>query len=352
METQNIVRNNTVDITRFVFAVIILFCHADLFIDINTDFYNIFFRLAVRVTVLYYLIVSGYYYISALLKGKANFKKQFFSVLKIYALWTLIYYVISFVLSVVIDNEPLDVFIVERIKFFFLDGSFYHFWYFLALLYSMAAITLVYRFFKEKGLLVFAIISLIFNIIAVFGTTYLFIGKTFPMLSRFYESPNFIAIMLIFAIGFSSFSSAYFIIKIRERNIFSQKSSLILLIITALMYLAECSILVLVFDSTERPYVFFTCYPLMIFTMLFVLEYPLPKQTKISELSKKSAGFIYYVHPLVLLGLQFSAGFIGYKFNSIFLAITALLITLAMTYVMLKIDNKFTNTLMGIGGKK
>ncbi len=344
-------RNNSIDIFRLVIAVVTVACHSNIFIDINSVMYNILSRYSVRFIVAYFLIVSGYFYIKSLIENKANFNSWFFSALKTYAVWTLIYYSLSFVTSVIIGGEPIDRFFIERVIFFFIDGSYYHFWYFLALLYSILLTTIIHKFFKEKGILIFAIISIIINVIAILGTGYSFIGDNIPFLAPIYSFPKFHPLVLICAVGFSSFTAGYFIYLIKKGNFIKAKASLVLLLVSSVLYMAEILFLVLVMKSTDNPYAFFMVYPLAICLLLVFINHPMPKYTKFANLGRKVSGFIYFVHPLVLVSLKIAFDYLNLNVNSILVFLIAITIIIPVTFIFVKLDNGFTRTLMGIDSK-
>ncbi len=344
-------RNNSIDSFRLIVAIWVVFGHADAFMDISENLHNLN-RYVCQVAVVYMLVVSGYYYILGLLKGRSNFKATLFSILKTYLFWTAVYYALSFFISVIIGGEPLQDFLIQRIVYFFFEGSFYHFWFFPALIYSMLAITLVHRLFGEKGILAFSVFAILINLLCAFGSGYSFIGQNFPVLSEFYSWSGFYSLSLIIAVGFSSYSAGYFAILVKKHDLIKPKTSLIVLAITFFLYMAETLFLVYVMDSVENTKIFFTVYPMGLCMMFAFLNYPMPKWSKLAEYAKKSAGFIYYVHPLILLGLQMVFTYIGWQVSGSLRTMIALLIILPAAFVLIKWDNALSRLLLGIRGSK
>ncbi len=345
-------RNHSIDICRLLLAIFIVACHADIFIDINMDLYNLIPRYLVRFIVVFFLMVSGYFYISDLIANKANFKQWLLTLFKTYLLWSLIYYSISFVTSVIIDKTPIDVFLIQRVKYFFFDGSFYHLWYIVALIYSLIAVTFVYRFFKEKGLLIFSIISIVLNIISAFITAYSFIGQNIPIISDLIKFSEIDTLVLIFGIGFSSFSAGYLILLIKVKKIITPKMSLIFFIIASILHLIEAMYLVLVMNSIDNPKVFFSMYLYSLSLVLFCLDRPMTKFDKFGAYSRKTAAFVYYIHPLILLGFNKVFEFLNLNIGSILLTLSTLLTCLVLAYICNRFDNNIFRYLLGFGGKK
>ena len=165
-------RNYSLDVCRFFAALLVIVCHSDLLMEYNSNVYQFVARFMPRVGVAFFFAISGYYYIMALTSGKKVFKKQMISLLKVYGTWTLIYYSLSFITNVLVKKENLGTFLVERIQYFVGRGSYSHFWFFPALIYSVILTTLFYKWKGKKGLTIITILSLILFVVGNLGSSY------------------------------------------------------------------------------------------------------------------------------------------------------------------------------------
>ena len=55
-------RNKTIDLLRFVFSLMIIAVHTDLFVDVSTPLYYVFSLGLARAGVPFFFIVSGFFY--------------------------------------------------------------------------------------------------------------------------------------------------------------------------------------------------------------------------------------------------------------------------------------------------
>lgn len=117
--------------------------------------------------------------------GRNAAKTQIRSLLKVYCVWTVVYYLMSFVLNVAAGYEPVGKFFAERVLYFFTEGSYPHLWYVVSLIYVMILICLVYELCGEKGIRILAAVSMILFMIGVLGTSYLPLGEQIPGVGRF-----------------------------------------------------------------------------------------------------------------------------------------------------------------------
>ncbi len=336
-------RSNGIDITRLIIAVLTVACHSNLFIDVNTELYNIVSRYFVRSFVVYFLMVSGYYYIAGLINSTVDFSSRFFKILKTYLVWTVIYYAFSFINSIIINQEDLGEFLMQRLRYFFIDGSFYHLWYFLALLYSLILVTIIYKFFNEKGLFALAVVAVFINVVCVFGRAYIFSGEKIPILSEFFGFGGFHQFVLIVAIGLSSFSGGYFIYLAKNKY----KASFLPITIMSVVFVSEMLFLVLVMKSTLYPELFFSVYPFAACLVLTLLKHPTKKLKTLATFSRKTAGFIYFVHPLVILSVKGIFEVYNVSLGSTALFFVSLSIVFILSFILSKMNNRMSKVLMG-----
>lgn len=130
-------RNNSIDVFRYVCAIMVVAIHTCPFEDISRELGYVFSQVVPRIAVPFFFCVAGYYYIGGLLSGKNNFLPYVKKLLFVYTSWSMLYYVITFFQNVVFNKGSLFDFVKGSIKSFFISGSYYHFWYFPAIFFAV-----------------------------------------------------------------------------------------------------------------------------------------------------------------------------------------------------------------------
>ena len=102
-------RNVSVDLFRFLAALSIMFLHTCWGLDDSLlDAYPIIGVVIGRYPVILFFTISGYYCFLQISKGRNAAKTQIRSLLKVYCVWTVVYYLMSFVLNVQQDMSLLE----------------------------------------------------------------------------------------------------------------------------------------------------------------------------------------------------------------------------------------------------
>ena len=101
-------RNVSVDLFRFLAALSIMFLHTCWGLDDSLlNAYPIIGIVIGRYPVILFFTISGYYCFLQISKGRNAAKTQIRSLLKVYCVWTVVYYLMSFVLNVAAGYEPV-----------------------------------------------------------------------------------------------------------------------------------------------------------------------------------------------------------------------------------------------------
>lgn len=304
-------RNYSLDVFRFVAALFVVVCHTDFLIEAPEGVYQFVARFAPRVSVAFFFAISGYYYIKVLTVREGVFKKQFLSLVKVYAAWTIIYYGASFVVNVVMEGKDIGTFLLERVVFFVTRGSYSHFWYFPALIYSVVFVTLFYKVFGKKGIGLLAGISLVLFVIGNLGSSYYPVGMKIPFLREIISEhrDGFEVFRGIFCMGVPYFMIGYFLNKV-ESFIFKveEKKLWVASFVTMILYFGEIYLLSNVLKWYDYPEVFVMLYPAAFIIMMLLIRHPKPEWQKFTGTLKRLSGYIYYVHPLLILVIGILAG--------------------------------------------
>lgn len=340
-------RNYSLDVARLIAALVVVVCHAYVLEEADFVLHQFVARFAPRVSVSMFFAISGYYYIKSINK-KGIFKKQMRSLLSVYIAWTMIYYAASFVDNVLLGEESIGKFLAERVIFFFTEGSYSHFWFFTAMIYSVILATVANRLGGEKGLLGLTMLSLVLFAIGNLGTAYYTLGQHIPMLNVLYGeyAEVFFVFRGIFCMGLPYFMIGYWLNRWEERILTVEKKRFgMLYILASVLYIAEIVALLHFPKAIERPEVFIMLYPMAFMLMALLLRNPKPQWSKAAPFCKRMSSFIYYVHPLLILVYGLVADMAGVQLHSCVLYVLVIGTAMLVGVVAMKLSErvKFLN---------
>ncbi len=343
-------RNYSIDVLRLFFALAVVVCHTDVFVENGGALYQFVSRFSPRISVPFFFVVSGYYYIKSIDKP-GIFKKQIKALLSIYLSWTIIYYTASFVDNIILGDEDLGTFLVERVVFFFTEGSYSHFWYMTALIYSVVLASVFYRLGGKKGLQVLTILSMVLFVVGNLGTSYYVLGEKIPVLNIWYGEyqDSFFVFRGNFCMGLPYFMIGYWLnLKEEKWLAMDNKKFMGCYVAASLMYVAEIIFLIAVVDASERPEVFFMLYPLAFMLVILFLRNPMPNWSKAAPFCKRMSGYIYYVHPLLILVFDMGFDMLHITIPSYILYILVIATAMVSGIILMKLSEriKFLNYLV------
>lgn len=327
-------RNSSIDIFRLVSALFVVWCHAGVFIELDEKIYMAVTQQLPRFSVAYFFGIAGYYYIAALLKGKASLVKQVKAILRVYITWTLIYYVVSFGVNIVLEGGDLATFLVERVVNFFTIGSYFHLWYVVALIYALIIVTIVHKLAGERGIQVLAGLGIVLMILGAFGSVYYPFGSNIPVLNLVYDSEYYDVILKWFGMGLPYVSLGYIVVKLNAlEKVVTNKKIWIGWGITFAIYLLEIWFVVWKAAYYDRCELMISVYFLTIMNLLVLLRNPLPQYQKLANASRGISSFVYFSHPLVILVLQKGLELANMSIGSLSLYFAVILITMVLGYI-------------------
>ncbi|WP_407984390.1 acyltransferase [Priestia abyssalis] len=295
-------RNHSIDFFKF-FALFFVVCihtgpfrnvHTELFNgDIISSMINIFARFAVP----YFFAVSGYLFGQKLISSRnqiSYFKRYLTKLWKLYIVWLIFYLLYNISLKVFqsykqglnikhVIIEYLHTTITLRKLYYGIDSSSsFHLWYLLALIWS---IIILFIFIKINKVKILLIISLIFNLIGLFGQSYSFL---FTLHIQTRDA-------LFFGLFYTTLGYCFNHIKVNKRP----KLYLALSCIFALLQLFEGFILIKVFERPLGNY-YISTIPLIAFLLSVILTKNNLGRGSIFEKIGKTAVGVYIIHPLFL----------------------------------------------------
>ena len=335
------IRNSSIDLVRYICALLIVGIHTSVLSDINTTVSHIITGVIAQMAVPFFFTVSGFFYIQKLERGENVFKKYIGRLLITYTIWSAIYFVID-----LFNWGYLNIkgYVVTVFYNYFLVGSHYHLWFMLALIYCVCIVTLIYKLKQEKLILP---IFLILLIVGCLGGAYYGIGERISLLNNIYNMPNYHILRHFPILSLPFFACGQIIHKINIK--FSNTNSKRILFITfvsALLWIAE--IYAVKRLDISRDFVISIGIYLFIITLIpCLLKYPLPRLMRFSQPCLVLANFTYYSHPLFIELINTISE--KYKLLSVqptILFMIVSLLTAVFGLCIFKINNKYLNRLV------
>lgn len=327
-------RNGSIDVFRYICAVMVIAIHTSPFYDINEHLGYIATEVLTRIAVPFFFLTSGFFYIKKLNNDKSASKIYLCRLLKTYAVWSCLYYLVDFLEW---GHANLKGFLAHCVYTFTVTGSYYHFWFFPALIASICLVTLVYRVGVQKILLP---TSIILYIIGCLGCSYSAVGQLIPGLSWLYQSDSFLIIRRIFLMGFPFFTAGMAIEWVKNRiDRMSIRTQVLLLAAVLSWWLLEIAFIKFL-GLGDDIIITFGLYLLTVYVFVFLLMHP-GSYGKIAAQCNASAEWTYYVHPIVIVGIQGISGIIGIEIENTLMFVLTSLIALALHYIFACLNNWF-----------
>ncbi len=169
-------KNKNLDVLRLIATIMIVAIHIFPFTIISEEFDYTFTRIIFRIAVPFFLMITGFFLIPKALKDKNYLEKYTLKIIKLYIICMIIY------LPVNIYNGYLsDIDVFSFLKDIFINGPFYHLWYFPALI-----IGLWITYYIMKKVKYPFVIFLLFYIVGLFGDSYYGFIQNMPFLNDIY----------------------------------------------------------------------------------------------------------------------------------------------------------------------
>lgn len=314
-----------IDFIRFIAALLVVAIHTYPFNDFNDTFDYIVTRIIFRILVPLFLMITGYFVLPKALEDKNNLKKYLVKIGKMYLISMLIFFPLN-IYKGYFNHFKIELFL----KDIFFDGTFYHLWYFPAVMLGLVInyILLKKLGFKKSGLMV-----LFFYIVGLFGDSYYGLIRDNVFLSGIYD---------IFFLGSSYTRNGLFYTPIflyigyffRKSNFKLEIKENILLIIICLVLLVGEGLTLYFFNILRHNSMYLMLIPLSFLVFSLIVNNCL----KEDRTYRTMANYIYIVHPLVIAFWHFFVERVNFKIlsNSLASYIFILIITIVMVLIFKK----------------
>lgn len=287
--------NCTIDICRYLCAILVVAIHTEPFSDINPHLAFGVKHILGRIAVPFFFAVSGYYYAGKLYNNKRPFFPYIKRLLNVFLGWFLIYFIVDLIQHGL--SSPLS-FSFNAFKGLFFQISPSHFWYFPALIYCVCMFTLLQKIGINK--LLFPL-TFIFVILGVLGGSLLEIGQRIPLLNRLYLHHNYDLLRKYLLMAPSYFLLGTLICKTSRQFLpFSDRSILGGWIFSVILWGVEIVSIKYIADRQLYTGMSLGLYICTFFTLVLALRHPLTHLEKLSGYCKVLANFTYYSHILFI----------------------------------------------------
>lgn len=319
-------RNCSVDIFRYVCAVMVVAIHTHPMQDIHPTLGYVFTQVLPRMGVPFFFAVAGYFYMQKLQSGQKCFWPYIKRLLITYGLWSVFYYGLDFVQFGYKDLGP---FLINCVKRFVIFGSRGHFWFFPALIFSVCLATLMYKL-KCRWLIL--PLGIVLYTVGCLGSGYYHLGKyAFGWLYRFSQ---YEVIRRVLLMGFPFFGCGLLVGRLKLGKMMPW-----VLPGAVALWLGEIILvngLKLSSNIVLTPFL----YILVVVVLAALLDHPAAKQEKLANISRVAANFTYYSHPFVILCLKL----LPLTETPVFLS--TLVICGGVSLIIYKLNNKYLNYLV------
>lgn len=286
-------RNYTIDLFKFISSILIIGIHTNLFVDINDTLNFAVVDIICRLAVPFFAVCSGYFLSKSLAKneyGAKPIKKQEWKLIKLYALWTVLY--LAYSIPAWIKTGWMS---VGAFKDYALatvtQGCHYHLWYLISLIYALPLFYLCVRFIKNRKLLLVIMILLYIIKALSYGYSHwlpAFMQNAFQIGNKF--SALFDAVFLLLPLLLLGFF-------ISQKKI-SLKFSFIGFIVSFSLLIVEAFTLK-AFGQESVSFIFMT-FPTSYFLFSLISQINWNLNGKVCTLLGSASLIIYCFHPMIV----------------------------------------------------
>lgn len=326
-------RNASIDITKFILALIVVMLHSATEC-LGTE------HMAVRITeysgrfaVQFFLMVSGYYFTKMLVEKGTGFRRFFLRMMKIYLLWSAIYISLSFVVNVILQGENAGEALLGYVKNFFFVGSYWHLWYMVGLIYALCLTALFYRIAKERGLQVLLGVSMVFFVFGALCYAYTPLMEQIVWLKPYLDTSRFSSFLEIVCLGIPCFIWGYAVVLFQQKHALNPKRDGGWLVLFLILYTIEFWSIVELTGNTHIRSLLST-HPVTFFLMLVLLEHPASGKEKQGLLCKDYSAYLYFAHPLFIAILSAGQDMLGIQQPAALYVLEVLVLTLLSRVVL------------------
>lgn len=294
----NILKKINLDVARLIASFMIVAIHIYPLAVFNENLDYTFTRILFRIAVPLFLMITGYYVMPKAIKDINALKKYTYKILKLYVISILIYLPIN-----IYNNYFSNFNIITIIRDLFINGTFYHLWYFPALILGIwITYIIIKKINSNKAFLLF----LLLYIIGLFGDNYYGLIINIKVLKKVYDIiflvSDYTRNGLFFTPIFIYLGYKFY----NEENNLDLKKNMFYIIAFILMMLGE-GLLLHYFKIPRHSsmYIFLIPLVILIFNLLIF------NTTSSNKKMRNMATWIYILHPLFIVIVRLISKILG-----------------------------------------
>lgn len=149
-------RNTTIDLAKYIGSLLIIGIHTNLCADLNETVGFVIVDIICRLAVPFFVVSTGYFLVAQSDEDQreniTQLRRQGAKLIKLYFIWTILYLIFSIPLWIRNDWFSPWAFVdyaIGSVK----NGSYYHLWYILSLIYAMPIIYILLPALKRNYLI-------------------------------------------------------------------------------------------------------------------------------------------------------------------------------------------------------
>lgn len=170
-------KNKNIDYFRLVASLMIVAIHIYPLATIHMDLDYTFTRVLFRIAVPFFLMITGFFILPKALSDKNELEQYTLKIIKLYMISMAIYFPIN-----IYNGYLRDIDVITFLKDIFINGPFYHLWYFPALILGLW----VTYYLIKKISKPFPIIVILYGI-GLLGDSYYGLIESLPIIKDFYN---------------------------------------------------------------------------------------------------------------------------------------------------------------------
>lgn len=278
----------TLDKFKILCAILIIAIHTYPLLSINENLDFIFTHVFCRIGVPFFLMVTGFFVLPKALENKENLIKYTVKIVKIYAICILLYLPIN-----IYAGNFNGIGILGLLKELLITGTFYHLWYFPALILG---IWITYFLAKHLKNTIVLSVCIILYIIGLFGDSYYGIIEGIDVFRSFY---NTIFNVLDYTRNGLFYVPIFLILGYKMKYLklnLTKNINIVLSFISLILMICEGAILHH-FNLQKWDSMYIMLIPTMILIFNFIIQYNNENNKKLRNVSTT----IYIMHPIFII---------------------------------------------------
>lgn len=278
----------TLDKFKILCAILIIAIHTYPLLSVNENLDFIFTHVFCRIGVPFFLMVTGFFVLPKALENRENLIKYTVKIVKIYAICILLYLPIN-----IYAGKFNGIGILRLLRELLITGTFYHLWYFPALILG---IWITYFLVKHLKITIALSICILLYIIGLLGDSYYGLVEDVDVFRSFYNT--------IFNIFKYTRNGLFYVpiflilgykMKYLKLNL-TKNINIVLSFMSLILMICEGTILYH-FSLRKWDSMYIMLIPTMIFIFNFIMQYNNENNKKLRNVSTT----IYIMHPIFII---------------------------------------------------